>query len=64
MDWNDPTAQWAPFMWNFVRGSMWMPFINNYIGRPTGIAVGSRGSLFVADDSNGVIYRIRPVAAR
>jgi glucose/arabinose dehydrogenase len=31
----------------------------SYIGRPTGIAVGINGSLFVADDSTGNIYRIR-----
>jgi glucose/arabinose dehydrogenase len=29
------------------------------IGRPTGIAVGPNGSLFVSDDSSGNIYRIR-----
>lgn len=54
VDWNDATVQWTPFMWNFGSTSS-----TNYIGRPTGIAVGSQGSLFVADDANGVIYRIR-----
>lgn len=29
-----------------------------YLGRLTGVAVGKDGSLFVADDSNGVIYKI------
>lgn len=29
-----------------------------YLGRPTGVAVAPDGSLFVADDSNGVIYRV------
>ena len=29
-----------------------------YLGRLTGIATGSDGSLFVADDSNGVIYKV------
>ncbi|MDM9627657.1 YbhB/YbcL family Raf kinase inhibitor-like protein [Rhizobium sp. S152] len=29
-----------------------------YLGRLTGIAMGSDGSLFVADDSNGVIYKV------
>jgi glucose/arabinose dehydrogenase len=57
VNWNDPTAQWTRFMWNFGATSN-----TNYIGRPTGIAVGSQGSLFVADDRNGVIYRIRQVA--
>ncbi|WP_197434719.1 YbhB/YbcL family Raf kinase inhibitor-like protein [Agrobacterium vitis] len=28
------------------------------LGRPTGIAVGKDGALFVADDTNGVIYRV------
>jgi len=35
----------------------------NWTGRPTGIAVGSQDSLFVADDLNGVIYRIRPASS-
>ncbi|MBV9737347.1 MAG: hypothetical protein JO177_04175 [Candidatus Eremiobacteraeota bacterium] len=30
------------------------------IGRPTGVAVGPQGDLFVADDQTGNIYRIRP----
>jgi Raf kinase inhibitor-like YbhB/YbcL family protein len=29
-----------------------------YLGRLTGVAVGKDGSLFVADDSNGVIYKV------
>lgn len=29
-----------------------------YLGRLTGIAVGKDGSLFVADDSNGVVYKV------
>lgn len=29
-----------------------------YLGRLTGIAVGKDGSLFVADDDNGIVYRI------
>jgi Raf kinase inhibitor-like YbhB/YbcL family protein len=29
-----------------------------YLGRLTGLAVGNDGSLFVADDSNGVVYRV------
>ena len=55
VNWNDPSVQWSPFMFNFGSTSG-----TSYIGRPTGIAVGSQGSLFVADDANGVIYRIRP----
>ncbi|WP_432349867.1 YbhB/YbcL family Raf kinase inhibitor-like protein (plasmid) [Shinella yambaruensis] len=29
-----------------------------YLGRLTGVAVGNDGALFVADDSNGVVYRV------
>ena len=29
-----------------------------YLGRLTGLAVGNDGSLFVADDSNGIVYRV------
>jgi glucose/arabinose dehydrogenase len=55
VNWNDPAAQWTPFVWGFGTS------VNNaWTGRPTGIGVGSQDSLFVADDLNGVIYRIRP----
>jgi glucose/arabinose dehydrogenase len=54
LDWNDPAAQWRPFVDGFAKES------GRRIGRPTGIAVGTEGSLFVADDTAGVIYRIRP----
>lgn len=57
VDWNDPAAQWSPFLGGF------QPSGYTRTGRPTGIAVGSKGSLFVADDYAGVIYRIRPVAS-
>jgi Raf kinase inhibitor-like YbhB/YbcL family protein len=30
-----------------------------YLGRLTGIALGKDGALFVADDSNGIVYRVR-----
>jgi glucose/arabinose dehydrogenase len=55
VDWSDPTAQWGNM--DFVGGFGNGP---GYLGRPTGIAVGSQGSLFVADDGNGLVYRIRP----
>ena len=55
VNWADPSAQWKPFVSGFG-----VPSDTNYTGRPTGIAVGSQGSLFVADDLNGVVYRIRP----
>jgi glucose/arabinose dehydrogenase len=54
VNWNDPTAQWNDFFTGFQRAD------GSRIGRPTGVAVGAQGSLFVADDQNGVVYRIRP----
>lgn len=54
VNWSEPAAQWQPFVSNFGTTTA------NRIGRPTGIAVGSQGSLFVADDLYGNIYRIRP----
>lgn len=54
VNWSDPTAQWQTFFGGF------QPAGNNRIGRPTGIIVGPTGSLFVADDATGNIYRIRP----
>jgi glucose/arabinose dehydrogenase len=53
VDWSDPATQWTDFMFGFQDGS------GNRIGRTTGLAVGSNGSLFVADDQTGNIYRIR-----
>jgi glucose/arabinose dehydrogenase len=53
VNWNDPTAQWNDFFTGFQNGA-------SRIGRPTGVAVGAQGSLFVADDDAGAIYRIRP----
>jgi glucose/arabinose dehydrogenase len=55
VNWSDPTAQWGNM--DFVGGFGSGP---GYLGRTTGVAVGSEGSLFVADDSNGLVYRIRP----
>jgi glucose/arabinose dehydrogenase len=54
VDWADPAAQWREFVGGFQRAD------GSRIGRPTGIAVGREGSLFVADDQTGTIYRIRP----
>jgi glucose/arabinose dehydrogenase len=53
VDWNDPTTQWNAFVAGFQSGK-------RRRGRPTGITVGTDGSLFVADDYAGAIYRIRP----
>ena len=57
VNWNDPTAQWNDFFTGFQRAD------GSRIGRPTGVAVGAQGSLFVADDQNGVVYRIRPASS-
>jgi glucose/arabinose dehydrogenase len=54
VNWSDPTAQWTDFFTGFQTAG------GSRIGRTTGLAVGSRGSLFVADDQTGTIYRIRP----
>jgi glucose/arabinose dehydrogenase len=54
VDWTNPATQWTDFVTGFQSGCL------ARAGRPTGIAVGSRGSLFVADDAAGAIYRIRP----
>jgi len=56
VNWNDPTAQWNDFLTGFQNAS------GARIGRSTGVAVGPQGSLFVADDATGNIYRIRPSA--
>jgi glucose/arabinose dehydrogenase len=56
--WTDPRVQWTDFLTGFQTAD------GGRIGRPTGIAVGSRGSLFVADDLSGTIYRIRPAMHR
>lgn len=55
-DWADATKQWTEFVGGFQLSDG-----VTRIGRPTGIAVGSQGSLFVADDQNGLVYRIRPM---
>ncbi|HKE35800.1 MAG TPA: hypothetical protein VKB39_00110, partial [Candidatus Baltobacteraceae bacterium] len=53
VNWNDPHTQWKAFVTGFQSEE-------SRRGRPTGIAVGSEGSLFVADDAAGAIYRVRP----
>jgi glucose/arabinose dehydrogenase len=54
VDWSNPNAQWHEFVGGFQQPD------GSRIGRPTGVAVGTDGSLFVADDDSGTIYRIRP----
>jgi len=55
--WSDPRTQWSVFLDGFQVAGY------GRIGRPTGVAVGPQGSLFVADDLAGVVYRIRPEAS-
>jgi glucose/arabinose dehydrogenase len=55
IDWNDPARQWTTFVGGYQNGGT-----PQRIGRPTGVAVGPLGDLFVADDETGAIYRIRP----
>lgn len=54
VDWSDPTKQWTEFVGGFEPGG------TTRIGRPTGVAVGAAGSLFVGDDHIGAVYRVRP----
>ncbi|CAF0747505.1 unnamed protein product [Didymodactylos carnosus] len=54
VDWNDPTQQWSYFFTGFQDAA------GRRIGRTTGLTIGPKGSLFVADDQTGNIYRIRP----
>ena len=55
VNWQNPNTQWTDFVSGFQTGCQ------TRVGRPTGIAGGSKGSLFVADDAAGKIYRIRPL---
>jgi glucose/arabinose dehydrogenase len=55
IDWNDPSKQWIEFADGYQDGGS-----INRTGRPTGIAIGPLGDLFIGDDQTGAIYRIRP----
>lgn len=57
VDWTNPDAQWREFVGGFQQAD------GARIGRPTGVAVGTDGSLFIADDDSGTIYRIRPAGS-
>ena len=54
--WSDPTTQWSDFVSGFQNDAAG----DTRVGTPDGIAIGPSGSLFVADDAAGVVYRIRP----
>jgi glucose/arabinose dehydrogenase len=55
VNWSDPRAQGTPFL-----SGLGSTQSSSYLARPTGIAVGKQGSVFIADDQNGAIYGIRP----
>ena len=55
VDWTNPDAQWSEF------GGGCQSADGTRACRPTGVAVGTDGSLFVSDDATGAVYRIRPV---
>jgi glucose/arabinose dehydrogenase len=54
VNWSSPTTQFTNLVTGFQTGC------TSRYGRATGIAVGSKGSIFVSDDQTGNIYRIRP----
>ena len=54
VNWSTPDVQSRAFVTGYGSQAS-----TSYIGRPTGVAVGPNGSLFVADDQTGDIIRIR-----
>ncbi len=54
VDWANPDSQWTEF------GSGCQAADGSRACRPTGVAAGTDGSLFVSEDEGGAIYRIRP----
>jgi glucose/arabinose dehydrogenase len=54
VDWSNPNAQWTEFVGGCQNAD------GSRACRPTGVAIGTDGSLFVSEDSEGAIYRIRP----
>jgi glucose/arabinose dehydrogenase len=55
VDWANPGAQWTEF------GGGCQSADGSRACRPSGVAVGNDGSLFVSDDLTGGVYRVRPV---
>jgi glucose/arabinose dehydrogenase len=55
VDWDGQAPQWTEFLGGFQADD------GGRAGRPTGVAVGPKGSLFVADDTSSSLYRIRPM---
>jgi glucose/arabinose dehydrogenase len=56
VNWGDPTKQWT----DFVTGCQLADGVTR-VARPSGITVGRDGSLFLADDLNSTVVRIRPM---
>ena len=54
VDWSNPGAQWTEFLGGCQSAD------GSRVCRPTGVAVGNDGSLFISEDLGGAIYRIRP----
>ncbi len=54
-NWDDPHDQWTELVGNFQHSDG-----VSRLARPTGLAVGVNGSLFIAEDAGGLIFRIRP----
>jgi glucose/arabinose dehydrogenase len=54
VDWNNPAVQWSEFLGGCQAAD------GSRVCRPTGVAVGNDGSLFISEDLTGAIYRIRP----
>jgi Raf kinase inhibitor-like YbhB/YbcL family protein len=53
---NGKPGSFEPFLTGFLQEQEGGGF--GYLGRPVGLAVTPNGALLVADDSNGVIYRV------
>jgi glucose/arabinose dehydrogenase len=58
VNWQDPAAQWREFLGGCQAAD------GTRSCRPTGVAVGTDGSLFVSEDLGGTIWRIRPAGRR
>jgi glucose/arabinose dehydrogenase len=56
VDWSNPDTQWTEFVGGLQMSD------GSRATRPTGVAVGPKGDLFVSDDKGGKIYRIRPAS--
>jgi glucose/arabinose dehydrogenase len=56
VNWTNPAVQWQTFMSDTRNTSAAATWATRF----TGAAVGPQGSLFIGDDENGLVYRIRP----